>query len=398
MTAMHLAVLTTFAASRKQPLAEVLEPIHAAMLANGFGEPAVTVTLSDSPIGGGVSSVDRVLKAFPELAPLLHTVAAAPGVPERRVISNRTAAGGVAIAFDTVLEIARGVPRRFPFHVMTVQIPIPAFSFSAEVQAVATGPGHRVGRAPGIEVRDAWWVNGRQRSVTALRIVEAAPAAKALAPPEPAVAAVLAACGKVKTTVQTPLVAGPAPAQTLDAVAPEIAQAIRAVVHDHRTGMAAVIERAGLPHDLPANPDAAAVTPPGVTPGPKKPDLVRAFTPLGYDCRGGSGSFTLSRRTAGHLTVELYLDVGTWSHRVLASFRVHGLVNGIGFKAMLNLPVARQALAGCQYPIGGPERWPQIVDNLAALTAELDRSLVPAIEAIAGPAPDWYRPESPPGA
>jgi len=58
------------------------------------------------------------------------------------------------------------------------------------------------------------------------------------------------------------------------------------------------------------------------------------------------------------------------------------------------VPVARRALVGGQYPIGGPERWRQIVDNLAALVAELDRSFVPAIEAISGPAPDWYRPES----
>jgi hypothetical protein len=62
----------------------------------------------------------------------------------------------------------------------------------------------------------------------------------------------------------------------------------------------------------------------------------------------------------------------------------------MGFKATLILPVARRA-AGGQYPIGGPDRWRQIVDNLAALTVELDRSFVPA---ISGPAPAWYRPET----
>jgi hypothetical protein len=69
------------------------------------------------------------------------------------------------------------------------------------------------------------------------------------------------------------------------------------------------------------------------------------------------------------------------------------LVDGSGFKAVLALPVAPRAAAG-QYPMGGPDRWRQIVDNLAALIAELDRSFVPAIEAVSGPAPDWYRPES----
>jgi hypothetical protein len=45
---------------------------------------------------------------------------------------------------------------------------------------------------------------------------------------------------------------------------------------------------------------------------------------------------------------------------------------------------SRRALHG-QFPIGSPERWRQIVDNLAALVAALDRSFVPEIEAISGP-------------
>ena len=71
------------------------------------------------------------------------------------------------------------------------------------------------------------------------------------------------------------------------------------------------------------------------------------------------------------------------------------LPHGIGFKATLILPVAHRAASGAQYPVGGPDRWRQIVDNLAALVAELDRSFVPAIESISGPTPDWFRPESP---
>lgn len=47
-----------------------------------------------------------------------------------------------------------------------------------------------------------------------------------------------------------------------------------------------------------------------------------------------------------------------------------------------------------QFPIGGPERWCKIVDNLAVLVAELDRGFAPAVEAVSGPAPDWYRPHS----
>lgn len=47
-----------------------------------------------------------------------------------------------------------------------------------------------------------------------------------------------------------------------------------------------------------------------------------------------------------------------------------------------------------QYPIGNAERWQKIVENLAVLVTELDRSLVPEIERAAGPTPEWYQPEA----
>ena len=387
---MHLALLTTFTASRKEPLVEMLERVHAAIIAADLGEPHVQFILADSPIAGGVSSVERVLKRFPSIAKFAHDLAPAPGRPAIRVITNRPASGaaGEPVEFATLLEIARGVPRSFPFHKVGMHFSVPAFS-AATVLPPLLGD-----HAPGISVNDSWWVNGRQRSLTALTIVDADAAAKKLPQLPATVAAVLAACGKVKKTVQVPLVAGPAPQRpSLDTAAPDTAQAIRAVVHEYRTKMSEVVGRASLPHDLPPNREAMASAPPGTTAGPKKPALVSALTPMGYECRGGSGTFTLRRRTPANLTVELLLDVGTWSNLVIAIFRVQGMVSGIGFKASLTLPVAPRAIVGSQYPMGGPERWQQIVENLAALTAELDRSFVPAIEAVSGPAPDWYQPE-----
>ena len=57
----------------------------------------------------------------------------------------------------------------------------------------------------GILVSDSWWVNGRNRSLSACTLVEADPASKKLPSPPAAVAAVLAALGKAKRTVQAPL-------------------------------------------------------------------------------------------------------------------------------------------------------------------------------------------------
>src|ERR1700722_347741 len=343
---MHLALLTTFAASRKEPLAEVLERIHAALIAADFGEPHVQFVMAD-PMVGGVSSVARVIKRFPSLERFTQTVAPSPrvGTHETKIISNRTSTGapGETVDFAVLLEIARGVPRSFPFHNLGIHFSVPAFSGAA---AMPPTPSQL---SPGIAVNDSWWVNGRNRSVSALTFVDADPSARKLPALPESIASVLAACGKVKKTIQAPLVIGQAAQRpTIDTASPEKASAIRALVHDYRARMTEILDRANLPHDLPPNGEAAAL---GVTSGPKKVGLVRAFTPMGYDCRSESaGSFTLRRRTPGNLTAEIYLDVGTWSNSVTAIFRIHGLIEGIGFKGTLILPVARRAMSGAQYP------------------------------------------------
>jgi hypothetical protein len=136
-------------------------------------------------------------------------------------------------------------------------------------------------------------------------------------------------------------------------------EAIRAVVHAYQARMAELLAR--LPHDLPhreeraATPDEAAAS---SAPGPGKPPLVRAFAPMGYDCRGETGTFTLRRRTLGNLTVKLKLDVGTWAHSVMAFVQVEGMIGGEGFKATPGLPVspsaARAAVNGVEQSPGGP--------------------------------------------
>lgn len=92
---------------------------------------------------------------------------------------------------------------------------------------------------------------------------------------------------------------------------PEAARAVQAITADYRARLQEIVERAALPHLLPApGAEAHRDAGPGVTAGPKKPVLERVFKPMGYTCRGESGSFTLRRRTAANLTVELHLDGG----------------------------------------------------------------------------------------
>jgi hypothetical protein len=413
---MRVALLTTLAADKKEPLVEMMNRVRQAFLDAGMGEASIRFNFGDPLVPGLVSSVDRVLKRYPDLKRFVTEAEPLPGVRGARRISNGplSPAAGEGLPYETLQAIAAGVPRSFPFHSVVLHF------IAQEFGALGPVAPRSADLLPGILLSDSWWVNGRVRRLSACTVVEAEPSAKKLPPMRPPVAAVLAACGKVKRTVQTPVPdedaaaqaipvapplgtsgasANPAAAQAIPVALPlgalmvsanpAAAQAVKPVVADYRARIKEIVERAALPHDLPP-PGPALQASGGLTAGPRKPALERVFKPMGYSCQGGSGTFTLRRRTAANLTVELYLDVGTWSHLVLPIFRVLG----VGFKASLMLPVAAQAAAGAQYPIGNAEQWEKIVENLGALVKELDRSFVPDIERVAGPSPEWYRPES----
>jgi hypothetical protein len=150
---MHVALVTTFHVNKKEPLAALLERIHSAFLSSGLEAPAIQFSLSDAPVPGFVSSVDRVIKRYPELQRLVSTESVAPGGPPIRQISNWPAspAAGQPIEFATLLAIAAGVQRSFPFHNLSIHFQSPAFGLALPAQGHAPdcrqprGAGCRVG-------------------------------------------------------------------------------------------------------------------------------------------------------------------------------------------------------------------------------------------------------------
>jgi hypothetical protein len=392
---MRVALLTNFAASRKEPLVAMMDRVHQSFHDSGLPEPFIRFNFGDGLIGGGVSSVDRVLKRHPELARFVTDAEPMPGIRGARRISNgpMSAASGDAVPYTTLQAIAAGVPRSFPFHSVAIHF------YCQEFGDLLPTPTHAAEMMAGVLVTDAWWVNGRNRSLSACVVVEVDSGNKKLPSPTGPVATVLAACGKARKTVQAPLAGklepGPVPAVRLPigvALAspnPVAARAAHEVVMKYRERLPEIVQWAQLPHDL---PDPAGMThlALGLTAGPKKPALERVFKPMGYNCRGERGTFSLRRRTAANLTLELHLDVGTWSHNLMAMF----LVWGLGFKATLILQPTAKAVYGAQYPIGDAEQWQKITENLGALVAELERTFVPDIETAAGASPAWYHPES----
>jgi hypothetical protein len=127
-------LVTTFSANKKEPLSVLLERIHAAFLTSGLGEPAIQFSLSDAPAPGSTSSVDRVLKRYPQLQRFESTGSAIPASPAVRQISNGKSSPTAveAVECSTLLAIAAGVPRSFPFHNLSVQFSPPASGLSDE--------------------------------------------------------------------------------------------------------------------------------------------------------------------------------------------------------------------------------------------------------------------------
>ena len=374
---MRVATHFTFAASRKEPLGEMAGRIRQAFLDAGLGEPVIRFTLIDAA-RIKASPLDRVLKRFPEMQRFFKLSTIMPGTTtESRMLTN--VATGERVEYSTLQAILSGVPRSYPLGAIWLHFYSPVFGDRL------IGLPKMGNSLPGAIVTDVAWVTGRQRALWIYTVVEAEESDKKLPPnPEP-VDAVIKGCGKVKSRAQVPVRAPGG--GIVGAVSPANAEAVQAIVADYRARLREVVDGAGLPHDLPPGAEIRGQLA-GVTAGPRKPALETAFKPMGYACRGGSGDFHLTRRSQGNLIVELYLDVGTWSHAVSAIFQVQGS----GFKASLGIPVTPRDIPYGQYPIGDAAQWQKIVENLAAMVRELDRSFVLEIEQAAGPTPAWYQP------
>lgn len=370
---MNVAVELEFKADRKEPLGGLIRRVAAEFERAGL-QPGILATFSDGPPGiRATSPVARAIKKYPHLAAFERNDAPlqGPGLPAIRRLTNGDPSTPFPMA--DILSLADGVPRSLPFNVVNVHFGHPDFGRA----------NFPMGLAPqtGIAISDGWWVNGRLRGLSAFYAVEAAATSKKLPDPPAAVGAILAGLGKPKRS-------GQFVAPVIDPAAPSVPQEIARIspiVSRYRSELKALVERIGLPHDLPPAAD-VRMTSLGAS-GPLKPALVEAFTPRGYDCRGGTGTFTLRRRTPTNHVVDVELDVGTWSRAVTVMFHVHGP----GFTATLMPPVTARDQAR-QYPIGDTANWERIVANIAAIVDELERTFVTDIEAAVGPAPQWFEP------
>ncbi len=370
----QIALSTEFKLAKEAQTIEIVGAVYAGFLQAQLNGPVVRFTMEEGT-SHKMSSIERVLKRFPEMKQFDHVISRPWGLggqtQEARRIGNDADSPvvGASVEISTLLEITAGIPKRYPFFSAVVRVTDPAFGDE---------PSANTGRVlyPGLTIADRWGLSKRRTTLSALTIVEADPASDVPPTPAASVAAVLDACGQHSRPKQIVL-----PGQ--DSISTE---RVAAIARDLKTCLGEIVKRARMPHDFSNSDDHPSRQPAN----PRKPILVRFFRPLGYDCRGeGMMILVCSRRTTSNITVRLHLDFGTWGSHVHPTYSVHGL----GFSVAIRLPVCPSSgLRGVNW-IVDETHWGQIVENLAALVAELDRSVVPAIEGAAGPAPSWYEPD-----
>ena len=230
----------------------------------------------------------------------------------------------------------------------------------------------------GLRASDTWWVNGRNRHLGAAYVVEVAERTRKAPLPPGTLGAFLATLGKARTVAQFPIEETEKGAKVVVKGKSQAPPELVALAERLRARMPELVAGARMPHAIESARAEHAMS-------PLKPALEKHYKPMGYATKGGSGIFTMRRRTAENHVVEVSLDVGTWSRHLTGHFHVY-LPD---FQIRLPMPASAE-LNAMQCDIGDAERWEKLVENMAAFTRHLDREVVPEVEKVAGPAPAWF--------
>lgn len=380
---MKLFIRQEYRATKKEPFGAMLRRIY-----EGLGQGGVPVlyrfTFADHPVPGMISSVARAVKKFPYLAPLVTTEPIAPILRAKepdKVGPPAILGNAERLEFSRLAEVADGLPRSLPFRLADVRFyteefgKAPATVKTDTPAAEALLHGHF---STGMRASDTWWVNGRNRHLGAAYVVEVEQRSRNVPLPPGALGAFLATLGKGRTLAQFAIEESEEGEKVVVKGKSQAPPELVGLAEKLRERMPELIAAARMPHAIESAKAENAAS-------PLKPALEKHFKPMGYATKGGSGIFTMRRRTAGNHVVEVSLDVGTWSRSLTGHFHVY-LPD---FAIRLPMPASPE-LNARQCDIGDAERWEKLVENMAAFTRHLDREVVPEVEKVAGPAPAWF--------
>lgn len=378
-----MVVVRTFevALDRSESAGDAMRRARAGLAAVGCESAPIRLFLSDTRTGA-VRSCARVVKAFPELAPLACTVEGGDVVSsfDERVPGSRA-------RLESALEPARAqaladsVPRSFPLNDSDFFFgPIPALLGARSIAGAP--PVRRGGRphtdsVPGeIALVSHWWITGRRTRLYAAAALDLPPAEAVDLPPlADDAAALIAAMGGVLRERRR---LEPSSPGEREAMAVQAAQA-EARLAGLRGEWAAARARLAFPHALQPDPDSGGFL-------PLRAALAEAFGPLGYRQRAAprpSGMWVLVKRTARSNELELRLDRGPINGRLSARLILCGPLWRHDLGALPLAPDRNEVRVGTDATTR------RALANLAAAAGAAEAALVPPLEEIHGHGFAW---------
>jgi len=155
---------------KKEGLGVLLRRALDAGKAAGLGAPAIDFRASEVAIGKA-SAIARVVKRYPELAPLRSATAAGALPGGESLMSQRDVPS--PLTEELLLAVADGIPRSWALQSVSVALHWPVF-------------GALAGLPTGMMLNDMAWISGRRRVLAGVAVVEAEPAAREIVlPPSP---------------------------------------------------------------------------------------------------------------------------------------------------------------------------------------------------------------------
>lgn len=369
----------------KEPIAERVARILEATGEPGRGCSRLLFLLSDNPFGK-VSAVDRIKKAYPAMAEFEYDGPISREMrhyPPFKALSNfcppwtehnpRHPPGSVAPA--TLLEVLRGVPRRFPL--LGVSVTVDGVDWAGDGAGLASGPAaDDYPPAPGFG--RYLYPSVTLSHDTRLDFEAVVERSRAEARVQESVTAKLAAIGRITSELKRVRYEGSELA-ALDRCrekASRFEERFKARFHEW------LVEEAALPAALQPASGAGTERPFSV-----KQSLRAAFGPLGYRylaSQSGQGGYTLQKRTLLNHKLRVFVDRGTWSRSLSCHFSFTGLEKA----HTLELP-AHPGQVVHSYPADGQEIVDAVIANWAATVVGLERDFVSELGEIYGADPEW---------
>jgi hypothetical protein len=357
------------------------------------------------------SVIDRITKVEPVLASHRRETS-----PQASSLSGTLSPQADGEVFDALCRVGSGIARRFRprgFSVVfsqldwgpdwLVEMPGAVDGMMREAQAMLAPLGVIPDLGSSIAYSNAWWVNGRNQSISA-RLIAQPPRTPEAAPLTVSDEILSLLNGFMKVSAkhftlsvvptvesdeqpdETPVrvfVNADGPRQeSSDAV--EKKRMLRTAALEH---MGELCSSGRLPHVLEAPTVSEwAQRETGI---PKKRIIAKALRPLGYEHVGkfgGQGLMCFAKITPANTKLLVDFDFGTWSPRI----DVILTVSGATWNASLPLRF-RQANDSLPHAYTPPtkEAFSQAIDNIAFVLTELETVFVAPLEAELGASPGW---------